>query len=72
MTIPCAATASDTQAGATCAVNTTANAVAPGAITSGDRTIWQLGQLEVYDGGTDGDAETDGNTVFLRQGIFVP
>jgi glucose/arabinose dehydrogenase len=72
VTVPCTATAADTTTGAGCVVNTTANAVIPGAVTGGGRTIWQLGQVEVYDGGTDGDAETDGNTVFLRQGLFVP
>jgi hypothetical protein len=72
VTVPCVATAADATTGSNCAVNTTANAVVPGAVTGGGRTIWQLGQVEVYDGGTDGDAETDGNTLFLRQGLFVP
>ena len=37
------------------------------------RTIWQLGAIEVLDGGSDGDGDTaGGNTVFLRQGFFVP
>jgi PKD repeat protein len=70
--IPCTATASDMSAGASCAVDTTANAVVPGAVSGGKRTIWQLGQVEVYDGGTDGVAATDGNTVFLKQGLYVP
>jgi hypothetical protein len=34
--------------------------------------MWQLGDLEVLDGGPDGDVDTADNTVFLRQGIFVP
>jgi hypothetical protein len=70
--IPCNATPSDPGIGGHCAVNTTANAVLPGAVTSGARSIWQVGQVEVYDGGTDGIAATDGNTVFLRQGVYVP
>ena len=72
VTIPCVATDTDDTIGANCAVNTTANAVVPGAVTGNGHAIWELGQIEVYDGGTDGDAETDGNTVFLRQGVFVP
>ena len=32
----------------------------------------QLGQVRVVDGGADGDTATEPNTVFLRQGIFVP
>jgi hypothetical protein len=32
-----------------------------------------MGAVEVYDGGEDGDGDTTAdNTVFLRQGIFVP
>ena len=31
------------------------------------------GQVQVYDGGADGDADTPGdNTLFLSQGVFVP
>ena len=36
------------------------------------RSIWQLGQIEVQDGGADGLAATAPNEVFARQGIFVP
>ena len=38
----------------------------------GLRAIWQLGPVEVLDGGADGSASTTPNTPFLRQGIFVP
>jgi hypothetical protein len=32
-----------------------------------------MSQAEVLDGGADGDVDTPtGNTVFARQGIFVP
>ena len=52
---------------------TTANAVLPGMVQSGKRAIWQIGQVEVLDGGSDGDVDTAaGNTVFARQGVFVP
>ena len=45
----------------------------PGALVEGRRAIWQLGALQVYDGGSDGDGDTPGdNTLFLKQGIFVP
>jgi glucose/arabinose dehydrogenase/PKD repeat protein len=71
VTVPCAATP-DASTGASCAVATTANAIVPGAVTGGGRTILELGAVEVLDGGTDGDAETDGNALFLRQGVFVP
>jgi hypothetical protein len=71
-TIPCAIT-SDPDTGGACTLNTTADALYPGAIVEGRRAIWQLGALEVYDGGADDDADTAGdNTLFMKQGIFVP
>jgi beta-glucosidase len=71
-TIPCAIT-SDPDTGGACTLNTTANALYPGAIVEGRRAIWQLGQLEVYDGGADDDGDTAAdNTLFMKQGVFVP
>jgi hypothetical protein len=64
LTVPagCAATAA-AQTGGTCDLATTIDSVLPGAVTEGDRAIWQLGRVEVLD--------PDGAT-FLRQGVFVP
>jgi hypothetical protein len=71
-TIPCAATP-DPDTGAACTLNTTADALYAGAIAEGRRAIWQLGALEVYDGGADSDGDTPAdNTLFMKQGIFVP
>jgi len=70
MTAPCTATAGTI--GATCAVSTSFDAITPGSIVEGRRAIWQLSDLLVADGGPDGDTATPGNTVFARQGIFVP
>jgi hypothetical protein len=70
-TAACAST-SDMTVGSTCTANTTANAVIPGVITEGKRAIWQVGTVTVYDGGSDGVVSTGPNTVFERQGIFVP
>jgi hypothetical protein len=70
-TVPCQPTA-DTAIGSTCTVSTTADALAPGAAKEGRRAIWELGQMELYDGGPDGVASTAGNTPFLREGVFVP
>ena len=39
---------------------------------AGARKIWELGQMEVIDGGPDGDVDTPGNAVFARQGVFIP
>jgi hypothetical protein len=68
---PCAVTA-DATIGAHCAVVTTAEAIAPGAVGEGDRSVWALGHARVYDGGPDGAAATQDNTLFLVQGVFVP
>jgi hypothetical protein len=58
--------------GAACSVTTTADAVTPGMVTEGVRATWQLSGLQVFDGGADGDPDTPDNTVFARQGVFVP
>jgi hypothetical protein len=68
----CASTTS-TGVGATCTLSTTADAIAPGSVPERERSIWALDQVQVYDGGPDGDVATpSGDQVFLRQGIFVP
>jgi predicted NUDIX family NTP pyrophosphohydrolase len=69
--VPCTATAS-TSIGATCAWTTTLDAVNPGIVLDGKRAVWQLGQVEVLDGGSDGEASTTPNSRFLVQGIYAP
>jgi hypothetical protein len=68
---PCHATA-DPAKGADCSLTTTADSVVPGAIKEGKRAIWQLGKVNVFDGGADGFPSSFPNDVFLTQGIFVP
>jgi hypothetical protein len=58
--------------GATCRTVTSANALIPGAILAGKRGNWELQNVEVLDGGPDGDADTANNTLFATQGVFVP
>ena len=71
-TVPCQATLSST-IGSTCTVATTADAIQPGSVKESARTIWQLGQVQLFDGGSDGLASTtSGNTLFMTQGVFVP
>jgi hypothetical protein len=62
----------DTNIGSRCAVTTTLDGVLPGMVPEGARSVWELAQVEVTDGGSDGDPATAGNTVFARQGVFVP
>jgi hypothetical protein len=69
--VSCGGTSSTT-VGSTCAVSTSANAVAPGAVAAGRRAIWQLGQVQVYDGGSSGVAGASDAALFMDQGIFVP
>jgi hypothetical protein len=71
VTVPCAATASTT-IGGTCSVSTTANATLPGSVLESKRTIWQLGEVQVYDGGASGVAGSGDARPFLDEGIYVP
>jgi hypothetical protein len=69
--VPCSATA-NTAIGAACAISTTANAVVPGSVQTGQRAIWQVGQVQVFDGGPDGVVSTANNSLFENGGVFVP
>jgi glucose/arabinose dehydrogenase len=70
-TVPCVTTTA-TNIGSTCNLDTTLSALVPGAVVENARALWQMRQVEVTDGGPDGDADTAPNTVFARQGVFVP
>jgi hypothetical protein len=70
--IPMTCAAQGGTAGSTCSANTTADALAPGSVVESKRTIWALGQIQVFDGGADGDINTTPNSVFATQGVFVP
>jgi hypothetical protein len=59
-------------AGSTCATSTTANTIQPGLVKSGKRAIWDLGAIEVLDGGSNGVAGAPDATVFEQQGFFAP
>jgi WD40-like Beta Propeller Repeat len=70
--VPCTTTA-DTTVGSTCATTTTVDTLIPGAVREGNRAIWELGRLEVWDGGADGSlASRDDDTLFATQGLFIP
>jgi hypothetical protein len=69
--VPCTPTPA-TGIGSTCATDTTADALVPGMVSEGARTIWQLGQFQLFDGGPDGLASTSPNTLFAAEGYFVP
>ena len=71
--VPCTATSSSA-IGATCALTTTVDALIPGTITEGKRTVWeQHDHIHVFDGGEDMDADTeDDHLLFAVQGVYVP
>jgi hypothetical protein len=71
VTVSCTGTAS-TAAGSNCALDTTADAVLPGVVKEVRRSVWQSGQVQVFDGGSDGVVSTNPNTLFATQGVFVP
>jgi hypothetical protein len=68
--VPCAPAVG--AGGSTCQTDTTADAVVPGAVVQSKRTIWEINQVLVVDGGSDGSISTPGNTIFATQGLFVP
>jgi len=77
--VACAPTpgASPNAVGSTCSVSTSIDAVFPSAgnvaVRENRRSNWEIGQVKVYDGGPDGQANTiAGNTLFAVQGVFVP
>jgi glucose/arabinose dehydrogenase len=70
-TMRCAADG-DPTVGATCDAATTADALSAGTVKEDRRSIWKLGQIQVFDGGSDGFASTGGNTLFATQGAFAP
>jgi uncharacterized protein len=70
-TVGCSATVGSE--GGACNVATSADAVMSDVIREGKRTIWGLSQVQVFDGGADGDADTTGdNTLFEVQGLLTP
>ena len=61
--VPASCVPTGAAVGSTCSVATTFDAVVPGSVKEGKRSIWALKQVEVRDGV---------GAVFARQGVFVP
>ncbi len=69
--LSCSGTANTT--GATCATTTTANSLVPGALVEGKRAIVEVSQVQVLDGGPDGNPNAGSNEALVSvQGIFSP
>jgi glucose/arabinose dehydrogenase len=69
-TVPCTPTPADV--GSTCSAATTADVVLPGSAVEGKRAVWEMQAVRVFDGGPDGLVSTAPNTLFARQGVFIP
>ena len=41
-------------------------------VAAGRRAIWQLGTVDLFDGGPDGVAVTADNSLFATEGVFTP
>jgi beta-propeller repeat-containing protein len=69
--VSCAGTAGPE--GSDCNLATTADAITTDIARERQRAIWELSQVQVFDGGADGDADTAGdNTLFAVPGLFAP
>ena len=70
--VPCASTG-NTAIGSSCTLETTADTLVPGLVPEGERSVWALDAVHVYDAGPDQNIDTSGdNAVFMTQGVFVP
>jgi hypothetical protein len=69
----CVGTA-DTSIGGECNVNTYCPLPAPQGCgpRDGDRSLVEVRQIQVFDGGPDGAVATQDNTLFAVQGLFIP
>ena len=70
---PCNQTPTDNTVGSTCALNTTLDEASRGMVKEGARTVTHFEDVRIFDGGTDGDADTTpDNTLFAWEGVFTP
>jgi len=71
--VDCIVTSTPVGQGSTCGVNTTANALVPGAVIANQQAVVEIGEVILVDAGPDGSRTTStGNQVFAAQGIFLP
>jgi hypothetical protein len=79
--VPAACAFVSSTIGGACDLTTTVNALSPGAVSAGKRTIWQFDDFTVMDAGANGTGYGAGcpptcgdgdETVFMRGGIWVP
>lgn len=66
------ANTTDTNIGGNCTLTTASCLGCLGTIKDGKRTVVEVTQLRLFDGGADGLINTTPNTQFAEQGIFIP
>ena len=73
LNVPCTNTA-DTSIGSNCNIQSSSSAYCPPVCYDfdGKRTVVEIAQIHVLDGGQDGSAASNDNTLFMNQGIFIP
>jgi hypothetical protein len=69
--VSCVATA-DPALGSNCSTNTTADALAPGTILEGRRTVITLSRWWLYDSGPNATRGNADDRMFAQSGIYVP
>jgi hypothetical protein len=69
--LQCVSTA-DTSTGSVCNSNTYCPLPQGCGPRDGDRTVVEIGQFRVFDGGPDGWVGSEDNTLFMSQGLFIP
>jgi hypothetical protein len=69
--VTCAATA-DASTGASCTVNTTADAISPGAVKEGKQTVVSMFRVRLNDSGAVGVRGNTDDRNFAQQGVFYP
>jgi hypothetical protein len=69
--VPCTPTP-DTTVGSSCGTTTTLDSLVPGTVPENARSNWELGDLQLLDGGLSGQPGATDATLFAHQGIFIP
>jgi TolB protein len=72
-TVPCFRETTDQFSQGICALSLKDDVLGPNLVPEGKRSIWEISQVRVYDGGADSDADTlADNRLLGTQGLFVP
>jgi hypothetical protein len=58
----------DPDVGSGCGIDSSMDAMVPGTVKEGSRAVWEVGQLQIYEG----DHFNGADELFMVQGLFVP